>query len=190
MIEQSSVEHPTVTILIPHYNTLDLVKLCLRSIRKYTDMNKIKIVVIDNCSDDDSICYLKSLNWITLINREIITGERPSQAHSRALDLGMQSVSTEYVLSIHTDTIVCQQGWLEFLINKLEQDKNIAAVGSWKLEQKSSLKLLAKKIEKLWQTKILNPLRNKGFRELEGIGKNYYYLRSHCAMYKFIKYPN
>ena len=180
-------EQPCVTILIPHYKTLKLTKLCLRSINKYTDTNKIKVVVIDNDSNDDSTAYLKSLEWITLIERPAISGESPSAAHASAMDIGMQSVDTKYVLSFHTDTIVCQNGWLEFLISKMEQDDNIAGVGSWKLEHKSAFRLFAKKSERILQFIVpyffLGRRGRKRWRNNEG-RENYYYLRSHCALYQ------
>jgi len=183
MTRQNKIQ-PCVSILIPHYKTLELTKLCLRSIKKYTDLKKAHVIVIDNDSGDESTVYLRTLKWITLIERDVILNESPPLAHARALDLGMESVETKYVLSIHTDTIVYHNKWLDFLLEELEKDENIAGVGSWKLEQKPAVKLLVKKIEKLWQTKIWYPLCGKGEGAIEGIGKNYYYLRSHCALYK------
>ena len=97
---------PELTILIPHYKTLELSKLCLRSIKLFTDLDKVKVIVIDNDSNDQSLEYLRSINWIKLIERKDIADESPAKMHAKALDLGMEHVKTKYVLSIHTDTIV------------------------------------------------------------------------------------
>ena len=50
-----------LTVLLPNYKTPELTKLCLRSLRKYTDFNQIQIVAIDNASGDESLAYLRSL---------------------------------------------------------------------------------------------------------------------------------
>ena len=173
---------PLVTILVPHYKTLELTKLCLRLIRKFTDLDKAKIVVIDNDSRDNSLTYLRSLTWIHLIERQAIPGESPGQSHSRALDLALKTVTTPYVLSIHTDTLVKHPRWLAFLIEQIEQNHLIGGVGSWKLESKSLWRLMLKAIERYMQF-IYYRLQGKQ-HGIAGKGKNYYYLRSHCALYR------
>lgn len=172
-----------VTILIPNYKTLELTKLCLRLLRKYTDQNKARVVVIDNDSKDASLDYLRTLSWIELIERKAIPGESPVQSHARALDMGMERVTTPYVLSIHTDTLVKHPQWLEFLINQMEANPNIAGVGSWKLESKPLWRQVLKSFERNTQLFYFKLIGNQQ-HFLEGVGKNYYYLRSHCAMYR------
>jgi GT2 family glycosyltransferase len=174
---------PQVTILVPNYKTLDLTKLCLRLLRKYTNSNQAKVIVIDNDSRDASLDYLRSLSWIELIERQAIPDEGAISAHSRALDMALQHVTTPYVLSIHTDTLVKHPKWLDFLIAEIEKNPSIAGVGSWKLESKSLWRNTLKSIERRIQQIYYSLTGNKN-HGLEGVGKNYYYLRSHCAMYR------
>jgi GT2 family glycosyltransferase len=122
--------NPKITLLIPHYKTLELTKLCLRLLRKYTDPQLAHFVVIDNGSADESTTYLRTLRWIELVERPKVTNEGPALAHARALDLGLTYVNTPYVLSIHTDTLVKRADWLPFLLSKIEKDNAIAGVGS------------------------------------------------------------
>ena len=161
-----------VSIIVPNYKTPYLTKLCLRSLRKYTDCSKIKVIAIDNKSDDESVEYLRSLPWITLIERDP-GSEAAAVMHAKALDQAMEQVDTPYVLVIHTDTIVVHDQWLEFLLKKIKQDENIAAVGSWKLETVPPLKAIFKRIE----TRIRRALGRK-------ILDRAHYFRSHCALYK------
>lgn len=172
-----------VTILVPNYQTLELTKLCLRLLRKHTDVTKAKVVVIDNDSHDESLSYLQTVSWITLLERKAILGETPIQSHSRALDMALALVDTPYVLSIHTDTLIKHGQWLDFLLGEFTKQTNIAGVGSWKLEAKPFWRRGLKMIERYSQLLYyrLTGNRNHG---LEGMGKNYYYLRSHCAMYR------
>jgi len=174
---------PQITILIPNYKTLELTKLCLRLIRKYTDLNQAKIIVIDNDSQDASLTYLRSLPWIELIERKVVPNEGAISAHSRALDLGLERTTTPYVLSIHTDTLIKHPDWLSFLISQIERRPAIAGVGSWKLEAKSWWRQGLKKWERAAQL-LYYRLTGQSQHGIEGIGKNYYYLRSHCAMYR------
>lgn len=174
---------PKVTILIPHFKTLELTKLCLRLIRKHTAPNLAKVIVIDNDSRDISTDYLREVKWIQLIERKTIPHEGAISGHSRALDLALDQVTTPYVLSIHTDTLIKHPAWLNFLIAQIEKDPNIAGVGSWKLENKTWWRLGLKSIERFIQLNFYR-LLGRSTHLIEGIGRNYYYLRSHCAMYR------
>jgi glycosyltransferase involved in cell wall biosynthesis len=172
-----------VSILIPSYNTAELTKLCLKLIRQYTSLDLAKVIVIDNGSQDESLAYLRQLDWITLIERQPYPGESMVASHSNALNLGLESVNTPYVLSIHTDTLVQHAEWLPFLLNQMKQDPNIAGVGSWKLESKPFFKKLFKNIES-WAQRLYYFVKRQKKHKLEGVGANYYYLRSHCALYR------
>jgi glycosyltransferase involved in cell wall biosynthesis len=172
-----------VTILIPNYKTVELTKLCLRLLRKHTNPTLAKIIVIDNDSQDESLDYLRTLQWIELIERKHIPGETPALSHSRALDFALERVTTPYVLSIHTDTLVRNNQWLPFLLKMIQMNGNIAGVGSWKLESKPSWKIFLKTLERNIQ-KIFYKITGKADHALEGLDHNYYYLRSHCALYR------
>lgn len=173
---------PAVSILVPNYKTADLTRICLRLIRKNTDPERIRVIVIDNDSRDASTEYLRSLRWIELIERPAVRGESGGQSHARALDLGLERVDTPFVLSIHTDTFVHSPAWLEFLLQAITQSPNIAGVGSWKLESKPLILHALKRIEDALQ-RAVSSLRGTR-REAEGQGDNFYYLRSHCALYR------
>ena len=142
------------------------------------------MLVIDNGSNDESSDYLKSLDWITLITRDKLEGEKGATAHSNALDLALEKVTAPYFLSIHTDTFVIHPKWLEFLLTQIQSEAPLAGVGSWKLEFKPWYKRVLKSIEAVWQEKIWYPIVGKGDGAIAGRGDNYYYLRSHCALYK------
>lgn len=172
-----------VSILIPNFRTLELTKLCLRLLRKFTDPVLANVIVIDNDSQDDSLDYLRTLSWISLLERKSVPGESPVQSHARALDLALAQVDTPYVLSIHTDTLVKNKDWLPFLITQIQVDELTAGVGSWKLEAKPLYRRMLKNIEHYSQ-RFYFSLIGKTQHGLEGVGKNYYYLRSHCAMYR------
>lgn len=175
---------PEVSILVPNYRTPEITRLCLRLLRKHTDPQRVRVIAIDNDSgeDDASLQYLRSLQWIELIERKSIPGESPGASHASALDMALQTVTTPYVMSIHTDTFVLRDDWLDYLLNIIRQNDNIAGVGSWKLEVKPAWKLVLKKIEFALQS-VIYPLIGKELIT-EGKGKHFHYLRSHLALYR------
>ena len=174
--------HKQVTILVPNYKTPEITKICLRLLRKHTNPNLADVVVIDNSSQDESLEYLRQLDWIKLIERESIQGETGVQAHSRALDLALKEVKTPFVVSIHTDTFIRRDDWLETLLGQFDNPA-IAGIGSWKLEHKSRLRQIGISFEQSWKF-VLNKLF--GYKRYNPNRLNYdaRYLRSHCAMYR------
>jgi glycosyltransferase involved in cell wall biosynthesis len=115
-----------VTILIPHYQTLDAIRLCLRSIRRYT-APPYRVLVLDNGSTDASIDYLRGLTWIELVATGVPNDQIAAQA--AALNVGAARVATPYFLVIHSDTYVHRAGWLAFLVARLRAG-DYAAVGT------------------------------------------------------------
>ncbi len=172
-----------VTILIPNYKTPEITKICLRLLRKYTNFDLAEVIVIDNDSNDESLVYLKSLPWITLIQRKPEVDDTVPLSHSRALDLGLFHVKTPYVLSIHTDTFVKRSDWLQFLLKPFEEDSSIAGVGSWKLESKNWLRRFGIYFEQFWK-KILHTYCGYQRYNPNRTDDSQHYLRSHCAIYR------
>ena len=162
-----------VSILIPNYKTPEMTRLCLRLLRRHTDLGRVKVIVIDNASNDESLDYLRNVNWIRLIERPEAAAEKGPEMHARALDLALQEVTTPYVLVMHTDTLICDDRWLDFLLGKISGDETVAGVGSWKLEQVSAFKQFGKKIEDFFR-RLLGKKAKVEDR----------YLRSHCALYR------
>jgi len=176
---------PLVSILIPHYNTPELTSLCLQLLKKNTDLSQVSIYVIDNKSTDGYYAELEKMSWINPIRRISSVPEKPPISHARALDLALTDVNTPYVLSIHTDTLCTRLGWLDYLLQHIEEDPLNAGVGSWKLEMKPWYKRIAKGIESNLQSlshRIM--LTNETLEQSRSVGKSNQYLRSHCALYR------
>lgn len=117
------------TILVVNYKTPKLTKICLELSRR--NLPGVRTIVVDNGSNDESLMYLRSLDHITLLERSSF-GEEPHIAHARALDLGLQRVSTRYVFCMHTDSFLYDGGLVQKMFCFAE-DTKAAAVGT--LEQ-------------------------------------------------------
>jgi glycosyltransferase involved in cell wall biosynthesis len=164
---------PTVTILVPHFQTPRLTMLCLRLLRLSTSRRDYETIVIDNGSTDGSGDLLRNLQWIRLLRREPPPNERPALSHGLALNLGLEHARAPLVLTMHTDTMVLRTDWLDVLIATIERGgPGCASVGSWKMESHGWFRRLGKWFEMRW-------------RNLRGRGKTTdIYIRSHCALYR------
>ncbi|MBO5688312.1 MAG: glycosyltransferase [Lentisphaeria bacterium] len=174
---------PRLTLLLPQYKTLELTRLCLRIIRKNLDLNEVRVIVIDNDSRDESLEYLRTVPWITLIERTAIPGEKPAEAHTRALDMGLAVTDTEFVMSMHTDTFFLGNGAMDLLLDPFK-DPAVAGTGSWKLEYVSPLKRFGKWLENLFRNYIKAPLTGKAPGSATRVHKEHWFLRRHCAVYR------
>lgn len=114
-----------VTLLIPHFQTLDAIRLCLRSIRHYT-VPLPRVLVLDNGSRDASRDYLGALGWIECVDTGVANDLATAQA--AALNLGAARVETPLFAVLHSDTYVHRAGWLAMLTRVLAH--GYAAVGS------------------------------------------------------------
>lgn len=171
---------PTITVCIPHWQVKDYITVCLRSIRKHSRKYNLEVIVVDNGSHDESLDYLRSLDWIRLI-------ERPEEVHTNwpmnvftAWDCGFAASSSQYYLTMHSDVFVKRDGWLDPLIREIEREENIAASGAWKLELENPLYALQKRVIGYTSGKIKQALgRKKVIRWKQG-----HYPRDYCALYR------
>jgi len=174
----SSLVKGKATICIVNYKTLDFTRLCLRSIRRFTQY-PYEVIVVDNDSQDESLKYLKSLNWIRLIERRAKPGEPGGgYAHGSGLDLGLENCRTEFFVSMHSDTFVRKDNWLAELISYFGDDEHIACVGSGKVELTPTWRILLKKATDL------RTFKRKILRDPDPIGKFRYYNRTICCLYR------
>lgn len=172
-----------ITILVPNFRTPAITRICFRLLRRHTDPARVHIIAIDNDSGDASLDYLRSLQWIELIERRAEPQEPPSLSHSRALDLALERVRTPYVLSIHTDTFVKRPDWLDVLLDPFRTDASVAGVGSWKLESKSRTERFGRALEQMWKVGMFRITGHRSY-PAERFDPGLHYLRSHCAMYR------
>lgn len=167
-----------VTICVVNYKTLELTKLCLRSIRKYTKF-PYKVMVIDNDSQDESTEYLKNLDWIDFYERKDKTNDYSGgYAHASALDMGLGLCSTKYFMAMHSDTFIHTKGWLTKLMSYFQADSSVVCVGGSKCELTVPWRVWLKKLGDF------KTLKRKLLRTTDHIGMHRYYNRTVCCIYR------
>jgi hypothetical protein len=117
------------SVVMVNYKTLELTKACLDLLRDGMQSIGAPVLVVDNYSADASVEYLRTLEWVTLIERERPGLEAGSIAHGRALDLALEQVTTEYVFILHTDTFVYDLNVLNMMLSQCAGPHEVAAVG-------------------------------------------------------------
>lgn len=89
---------PTYSIIIPHYNTPDLLERLLLSIPKRDD---VEVIIVDDCSPDSAFLQYEILKakyeWMKFYSTEINGGG------GKARNIGLQKAIGEYVIFADAD---------------------------------------------------------------------------------------
>ncbi|HPO90888.1 MAG TPA: glycosyltransferase family A protein [Victivallales bacterium] len=156
-----------------NYKTEQLTRICLNSIRANTKPDEYELIVVDNNSADSSLEYLRSLNWIKLIERKNDVEEGGSRSQGTALDIALKNASGEFFLAMHSDAFVRSPDWLDFLKKKITE-ADYASAGTGKLEITNPI---IKLLRDLFDIK-------KIIRKISDKKKEIFYIRAICAIYK------
>ncbi len=175
-----STDRPRITICIPHWQVKVLMTICLRSIRKHSERYNLEVIIVDNGSRDDSLDYLRSLQWIRLVERpEEVPTNWPLNVFT-AWDRGLQDATGEYFVTMHSDVFVKRDDWLDPFLREINHDPSVGGVGAWKLNLESPLYTFQKRVFGYATAKIKALFgRKKHVTWKEG-----HYPRDYCAMYR------
>lgn len=111
-----------VDIIIPNYNNVEYLKLCVSSILMNT-LHPFHIVISDAGSDEETWKYLRTLKGISVLGDP---GTR--RTFSETCNAGIVASRTKYFVVLNSDTIV-SKNWLTNLVNKMDTVGRLAACG-------------------------------------------------------------
>ena len=111
------------SIIVLTYNKLDYSKLCINSIRQYTEPDSYEVIVIDNHSTDGTVEWLQDQQDIRLILNSENAG------FPRGCNQGIKAAKGSSILLLNNDTIVTPN-WLSNLKKCLYSSCDIGAVGA------------------------------------------------------------
>lgn len=100
-----------IDIIVPVYNGLEDLKKCVESVKKNTDLNRHRLILVDDKSPDRNVLpYLKSVE-----SEAIHVIESPvNKGFSASVNKGMQYSDRDVIL-LNSDTIVTK-GWVEKIV--------------------------------------------------------------------------
>ncbi|MDD2483083.1 MAG: glycosyltransferase family 2 protein [Candidatus Shapirobacteria bacterium] len=114
-----------LSIIILNYNSADYLKKCLESITKSDiDNYKYEVIIVDNCSTDDSIKLAKTVKSSDFKFLELKNNK--GFAHGNNQGLKEINPKTRFVLFLNPDTIV-QKNTFKNMIEFFDQNKNVDA---------------------------------------------------------------
>lgn len=112
-----------VSIIIINYKTYALTKQCIESVLLHTQSIDYEIILVDNCSGDESSKKLRSdFPKITIIENSENIG------FGRANNVGISQAKGKYILMLNSDTILTQNAIYE-MFSFMEGNLEYSACG-------------------------------------------------------------
>lgn len=115
-----------LTLVILNYNSKFWLKKCLESLKSYyldKTKTKVKTIVVDNHSTDDSLKMVKTdFPWVEVVELEKNLG------FSAGNNVVLKQVNTTYVMLLNSDIEFNFHTNLDLLINSLENNPEVAIV--------------------------------------------------------------
>ncbi|MDI3274575.1 glycosyltransferase [Pseudomonas sp. AL03] len=182
----------TFSIVIVNYKTPEITKICLDLLRQHIGNQSVPIWVVDNYSADESTEYLRTLNWINLIERSVSEPEPGHIAHGKALDLVLERVETDYLFLLHTDTFIFDKNVFPMMLNKCINNQKIVAVGCVEQLNRGATRTLWRFSSRLFKHHFRHLKISIGLRSREPKPYREVYLKSFCTLWncKLIKQHN
>jgi GT2 family glycosyltransferase len=182
----------TFSIVIVNYKTPEITKICLDLLHQHFGSHGVPIWVVDNYSADESTEYLRTLDWINLIERSVSEPEPGHIAHGKALDLVLERVETDYLFLMHTDTFVFDKNVFPMMLNKCLKNKKVVAVGCVEQLNRGTTRTLWRFSSRLFKHHFRRLKISMGLRSREPKPYREVYLKSFCTLWncKLIKQHN
>jgi GT2 family glycosyltransferase len=111
-VRYSLPSHPSVSIVIPTKDGLDLLRRCIDSVVTRSTYDNYEIVIVDNQSTDaDTLAYLADGPWRVI--------PYPHRFHyARMINLAARLVECDALLFLNNDTEVITSDWIEALLEQ------------------------------------------------------------------------
>jgi len=111
--------YPKISIVVLCYNQLEYTKQCVQSILNITAYPNYELILVDNCSSDDTAAYLqemeKQYRQVKIVLNKVNRGFAGGNNDGIAVSDG------EYIVLLNNDTVVTR-GWLTGMLKHFADD--------------------------------------------------------------------
>jgi GT2 family glycosyltransferase len=115
---------PRASVIIPVFNKAEFTFQCLRALLCEIDFDETEIIVVNNASTDETTQLLARFGDFV----RVVTNEE-NRGFVDACNQGARVARGRFLVFLNNDAVVLP-GWLDELIETIERDKTIGAVGS------------------------------------------------------------
>jgi O-antigen biosynthesis protein len=119
---------PSVDIIIPTRDRLELLAPCIESIESITSYPNYRIIILDNDSVERS-----TLDYFASSKHRVIASPGPFN-YAKIMNQGVSESSADFIVTLNNDTVVLTPDWLEQLI-ELASMPDVGIVGARLLDQ-------------------------------------------------------
>lgn len=118
-----SSSSPLVSLIVPIYGNINYTMRCLASIAYNQPQTEFEVIVVDDCSPDDSFDILSRVHGIRLLRNEA------NQGFIRSCNNGAKVARGDYLYFLNNDTEVTS-GWLDELLRTFQTFPGTGLTGS------------------------------------------------------------
>ena len=122
-LEFAEVLEPTVSVVIPVYNHAEFTYRCLQSLRNNSTTNSFEVIVVDDCSTDETQELLGRMKGIRVVRNEKNSGFIVS------CNTGAAAARGKYIWFLNNDTLLTP-GSLDTLVATFLEFPDAGLVGS------------------------------------------------------------
>ncbi len=122
-IEIPTSQNPMVSVIIPVYGQIDYTLRCLASIAENSPQAVLEVIVVDDCSPDNSVEVLFNVKGIRLICN------KQNQGFIRSCNIAANAAQGDYLYFLNNDTQVTA-GWLDELLRTFQEFPGTGLTGS------------------------------------------------------------
>ena len=115
------MSNPKVSIIIPHWNGIEILSECLDSLTQ-TEYSDKEIIVVDNASTDGSPDWV-NINYPSV---KLIENDQ-NYGYAGGCNRGADAATGDYLIFLNNDTIQDPK-WIDPLVDFLDLNPDVAAV--------------------------------------------------------------
>ncbi len=116
-------ENPVVSIVIPIYGKIEYTYRCLLSLWSHKSQYSFEVIIVDDCSPDNSVEVLELIKGIHVVRNET------NQGFIRSCNRGVSEARGSLLVMLNNDTVV-HSGWLDELVATFNAIPKAGLVGS------------------------------------------------------------
>jgi len=126
--DKNLLNNISVDIILPVFNALTDLKLCINSVLPTLKNGIIQLIIVNDCSDEDTTNYLRGITDIVDRDKILLIENNQNLGYTISINKGLKKSKSDYKVILNSDTIV-PQNWLTKIVTCGESAKEIGVVG-------------------------------------------------------------